>query len=189
MLCGRRDDRRRHQHYHHRARGTAGGCRLECVEMTDYTPRPERPIRDRLESVSIPVPMCGCLVWLGSLDTMGYGHLRVGGLLRKAHRVSWSDYHKQPVPKGMHVLHSCDVRSCIEPTHLRLGTHQENMSDKVRRGRQSKGITSGRNSLDDDKVRRIRGEGRSAKYWAELFGVSDRTVQQVVAGKSWRHVQ
>lgn len=156
---------------------------------TQYAPRPSRAVRDKLESFSIPVPMCGCRVWLGSLDTIGYGHLRVGGVLQKAHRVAWSDYSGQPVPEGMHVLHSCDVRSCVEPTHLRLGTHQENMNDKVRRGRQSKGTTSGRNSLNDNKVRRIREEGRSVKYWAVLFGVSERTVQEVVAGKSWRHVQ
>lgn len=88
--------------------------------------RQERPIEDRY----IPEPNSGCWLWIGKVAHNGYG---IWGNER-AHRKSYR-LHKGPIPDGLFVCHTCDVRSCINPDHLWLGTHKENMQDIVNKGR------------------------------------------------------
>jgi predicted CXXCH cytochrome family protein len=64
----------------------------------------------------------------------GYGYLSVFGRKARAHRVSWELY-RGPIPKDALVLHRCDVRSCINPDHLFLGSQQANVRDAVSKGR------------------------------------------------------
>lgn len=87
-----------------------------------------------IEDRSIPVPFSGCWLWTSSIDTSGYGHLRYGGRVDKAHRVSWMASYGA-IPEGMFVCHKCDVRSCVNPDHLFLGTTTDNMRDMMRKGR------------------------------------------------------
>jgi hypothetical protein len=90
------------------------------------------------------IPESGCWIWTKGSMTSGYGSLRVGDKSAYAHRVSW-EVHHGPIPAGMHVLHRCDVRSCVSPHHLFLGTNQDNIADSVSKGRR-KGITRRRPS-------------------------------------------
>jgi hypothetical protein len=78
----------------------------------------------------------GCLLWQGSLDNGGYGTIQIAGKVIKTHRAAWEAAYG-PVPPGLKVCHRCDVRSCIEPTHLWLGTQRENMQDAGAKGRMS----------------------------------------------------
>lgn len=76
----------------------------------------------------------GCHRWKASLDSKGYGHIWIQGSLRIASRVAWT-VHFGSIPNGLQVLHRCDNRYCCNPSHLFLGTHEDNMADKKNKGR------------------------------------------------------
>ena len=75
-----------------------------------------------------------CWVWTGSLFESGYGRFSRSNKKLRAHRVSYEIY-KGAIPDGMHVLHECDNPPCVNPNHLFLGTHLDNMKDMERKGR------------------------------------------------------
>lgn len=82
-----------------------------------------------------PVTESGCWLWLGAVDGKGYGKLgQHGRNFIAAHRLFYT-FHVGPITGGLHVLHKCDTPLCVNPTHLRLGTHQENMKDMQAKGR------------------------------------------------------
>jgi hypothetical protein len=70
----------------------------------------------------------------GKVSKGGYGSIGYRGRNLGVHRVVWM-IHNGPQPKGMHVCHSCDVRRCVNPDHLWLGTNRENITDMVKKGR------------------------------------------------------
>lgn len=76
----------------------------------------------------------GCWHWTKSQDSNGYGHLRVGSRLEKAHRHAYTVW-VGPIPDGLQVLHDCDNPRCCNPAHLHLGTLQQNMAERDQRGR------------------------------------------------------
>lgn len=79
----------------------------------------------------------GCWNWTAFLDTDGYGHIRLGGRgtpQRPAHRVAWQLFNG-PVPEGLLICHKCDNPRCVNPSHLFLGTHADNLQDMTDKGR------------------------------------------------------
>jgi len=76
----------------------------------------------------------GCYRWLGATNSAGYGVLYYLGKLCLAHRVTW-EVSVGPIEEGLSVCHKCDTPGCINPSHLFLGTHQDNMEDMRKKGR------------------------------------------------------
>ena len=74
-----------------------------------------------------------CWNWKGS-TAKGYGQIKIRGDVLRCHRVAY-EIENGPITDEQHVLHSCDNPLCVNPRHLRLGTHQDNMTDKKERGR------------------------------------------------------
>lgn len=123
-----------------------------------------------------------CWLWLGVPYRYEYGSFCVGGNTYRAHRVSLFIFQGHLDSTKM-VLHSCNNPPCVNPRHLREGTHQDNMDDRVDRLCEESVLTPGEVAL-------ILGMKKTGKYTyyrlAALFGVSSSTIQTVVCGKAWR---
>lgn len=134
----------------------------------------------------------GCRFWLGTIWSsahVGYGCIKYGrGSSLGAHRVMYALTHRWLPPV---VMHSCDRRDCVEPSHLLPGTHALNAADRVAKGRDAHGARNGAAKLTAEKVlnaRERRAAGESAESIAREFGVSARTIRDAVRGTYWRSV-
>jgi len=88
---------------------------------------------------AIVIDADGCWVWQGCpRGSNGYGSIKVDGKRIPAHRYSYMLYFGE-IPKGLLVCHTCDFPLCVNPSHLFVGTHADNMKDMVFKGRQSRG--------------------------------------------------
>jgi len=133
-----------------------------------------------------------CWLWQKAKDGGGYGRVGYDGKNRKAHQVAWQ-INFGPIPKGLSVLHRCDVRHCVNPTHLFLGTQDDNMKDCARKGRivnrPAHGEANPMARLSRSQVEEIRGlyPRLSQNAIAKHYGVSQMTINRIVNGKTWRH--
>lgn len=153
-------------------------------------------LRQRLAHYSRRDPVTGCVLWVASLKA-GYGQLMWNRKPMHTHRLAWEDANG-PIPAGKHVLHRCDTPACINPAHLWLGSHAENMADAARKGRQMSGearsVVSPRGAdqwnskLTAAEVREIRAAGGSYSTIARQFGVSKSNIVMIRTGKSWKHL-
>lgn len=148
-----------------------------------------KPARQRLEDRCIPVPESGCLIWLGALDGSGYGIIRIDGKTFRTHRASFY-FANNGIPDGLHVLHHCDIRCCINPDHLYTGTNSDNIADKVKRGRV---VTTFKNGADNpnavltaEKVKEIRLSTLTQVEIAKKYGVGQTTVSDIKTNKIWK---
>ena len=118
-----------------------------------------------------------CWLWIASRTPSGYGRLTRN---RYAHRVSW-EIHRGAIPKGKHVLHRCDNPSCVNPEHLWLGTHSENMADRERKGRSARNFSNEKLKLGDiGRIIEMRKNGVHQAEIARIFGVGESRICQIV---------
>lgn len=76
----------------------------------------------------------GCWIYTKSIQGSGYAQVHISGVMVLMHRLAYQVF-IGPIPTKMYVLHSCDVRNCVNPDHLFLGTPRDNMKDMVKKGR------------------------------------------------------
>lgn len=129
-----------------------------------------------------------CWNWTAYTWPSGYGCFRAYNQTR-AHRVSWT-IHNGAIPNGFYVCHHCDNPACVNPKHLFLGTPQDNMDDKVRKGRQrgAHGGTKHHNArLTDEQVAEIHALWRERELTqteiATRFGIHQSHVCKLVNGQ------
>lgn len=143
---------------------------------------------EKVEEFSMPEPNSGCLLWLQSETGKGYCQTSFAGKRDKVHRHAWRET-KGPIPRGLHVLHHCDVRCCVNEHHLFLGTNDENVADKMAKGRHRSARGEATASpLSEQEVREIRRDRRSCKVVGPEFGISDTACYNIRNRKTWKHV-
>lgn len=171
-------------------RGWGRFCSRQCARLGG--PPPEARFWASVEKTD------ECWVWTGKLNSGGYGMMTVDGRKVRAHRFSW-ELHNGPVPDTLFVLHNCpggDNRACVNPEHLWTGTHLDNITDCVKKGRNkyprdTHGERNGHSKLTEREVceiRRLYSEGVRQSDLARRFSVSQSTILDIRKRRIWRHI-
>lgn len=150
----------------------------------------DMPLVERIMQHSMPVPECGCWLWLKS-TVKGYGQLTFQKKHLETHRASWIAF-RGPIPSGMHVLHRCNTRACVNPDHLYLGTNLDNARDRVAAGTARNKPMFGSDhplaKMNEELAWQIKNAEGTGKQISERFGVKLPTVQAIRSGRQWKHV-
>lgn len=140
----------------------------------------------------------GCWLWTATIHKKkGYGTARMRGRNYAAHRLSYQ-MHKGDIPDTLLVCHSCDVRNCVNPEHLWLGTNKANMKDMADKGRAADGWQVPRgekcyaakvSEADVLEIRKLYAAGGISQYkLGKKFGLSQTQIGRLTRGLRWRHV-
>lgn len=176
---------------------TVSGCRNDLVARgfcSKHYQRARKSGMDVLPKVSLEdrfwakVDKSGdCWEWTG-YTLNDYGRFMVYEAGKKpvcwtAHRMSYTLAHG-PIPDGMNVLHKCDNRACVNPSHLFLGTQSDNLVDALKKGR-APGM-----KITEDDVRSIRSlPDKTLRELSEMFGISESQAWNIRNNKQWIHVR
>lgn len=189
--------------------GLCGTHYARWTKHGDPLHRPPTPEQRFWTFVDTSAGLFGCWPWLGARHEFGYGGFSVGsGRHNGAHRFALEMALGRPLAPGMQARHVvCDNPPCVNPAHLAEGTQEDNMADRTAKGRAARGDRNGRHShpertargeraggarLTEADVRAIRDQasaGVSQRRIAAAFGVDRRTVQFVIARRTWQHVE
>jgi len=135
-----------------------------------------------------------CWVWSGDTNDRGYGIFRYQDRRQRAHRVAWLLY-RGKISLGKCVLHKCDNPPCVNPKHLYVGTHQQNMKDMALRGRARGGRLLGEHNgfskfiaAEVHLIRDWSANGKTNKWIADYFKVTPGAISHIVTRKNWTHI-
>jgi hypothetical protein len=151
---------------------------------------------DRFWSKVVKTGSEGCWLWSANKNNKGYGLFRPGGTLPKqlAHRVSYEATFGH-IPRGALILHSCDSPACVNPAHLRAGTHKNNTADMDARGRRitntPRGTDNKLSKRTDAEVVAIRAAylaGDDLDDIAARYGCARSALADYTSGRSWQHL-
>ncbi len=157
---------------------------------------PHIDIRKRFESKIEKNPVTGCWIWKGCGSHQSYGKFRIGGRKGRmwyAHRAAWLIYHKED-PAERSVCHSCDVKHCVNPEHLFLGSQKDNMRDASAKGllKQPQGQDSVNAKLTNRQVREMRKKHKDKeiplRLLAKEYEISKSQAWNIISGSQWKEV-
>ena len=149
-----------------------------------------KTIEEKLIANHVKNKETDCWEWIAAKHSFGYGNMMEG----RAHRLAYQTWIGE-IPRNMCVCHHCDNPSCINPDHLFLGAHKDNLRDMHNKKRwkitNRKGEDYSVSKLNDKKVKEIkklllRGEFQHAI--AEKFGVAQSTIKCINKEQTWKHV-
>jgi len=168
-------------------------CSLKCAAEIGRSNRKWKPVSERFWEKVDKRPGHGpngdCWVWTASRLPAGYGTFRLKDRVQKAHRVSFM-LHVGDLPEDRMIRHDCDNPACVNPAHLRIGEHFQNMKDMVDRGRgrAPSGIAHHSKKLTEDQVRAIRSDLRKQREIAADYGVTQGAVAAIKSRRTWKHL-
>jgi hypothetical protein len=122
----------------------------------------------------------GCWEWQGTKGPKGYGRLKWEHKQYRAHRLAYEVWYGED-PGDMFVCHHCDNTSCINPAHLFLGTHEQNMEDAYRKGRIARKLTA-------EDVLAIRASEAGGTELGRLYGINPKTIWEIRKRLIWKGV-
>jgi hypothetical protein len=131
-----------------------------------------------------------CWFWKNGKSDSGYGVFHWRSKSIRAHRFIWISKFGD-IPNNMHVLHKCDNRLCVNPDHLFLGTHQDNMIDRNEKGRTAvqRGEKCGTSKLTEKEVKEIKDhytkKEMSQYQLAKKYNVHQSVISRAINGKTW----
>jgi len=137
----------------------------------------------------------GCWLWTGYINAGGYPEVSFKGQKHLVHRAAY-ELKYGPIPDGLLACHTCDVRACVRPDHIFLGTHADNMRDKVAKGRSAGpsliGEANARSKLTTPLVRSLRAEysqgGVTIADLAARHDITEHNMRCAIRGLTWKHV-
>lgn len=147
-------------------------------------------IEDRMKAAFIVDPVTGCHNWTRAKTGSGYGAIVINQRTLCAHRIAF-ELANGPIDDDALVLHSCDNPACVNPAHMRLGTHEDNMNDKIVRSRVPAGESHYHSKATKEQVieiMRLFSEGKTGKEITDITGLSKGIVYNVKYGKAWSDV-
>ena len=133
------------------------------------------------------IPFTDCWIWSGALGTNGYGTFYKDGKNIGAHRASY-EFFVGKIPQNMQLMHSCDVRHCVNPSHLKPGTALENTIDKVFKKRHSFGKLVGTSKLTEDDVKFIRNSPLTAGKLSKIINCGITQICRIRRNECWKHI-
>lgn len=145
------------------------------------------PIKERFDEKWMPEPYSGCWLWIATTKIGTYGAFSVKDFPEFAHRVSWRIY-RGDIPDGMFVCHRCDTPACVNPDHLFLGTHQDNVNDCKAKGRQTLGLDRKNTKLAPAQVLAIREDRRAQTAIAKDYGICQMQVSRIKRRTRWTYL-
>ena len=119
-----------------------------------------------------------CWPWLAYTNAGGYGVITIAGKQVLAHRQAYQIARSEEIPQDTCVCHRCDSPGCMNPTHLFLGTHDDNMQDMVQKGRCH-------TKLSGDQAQGIRLDPRTTRSIDKDYGIHQTMVSRIKRGEAW----
>lgn len=132
----------------------------------------------------------GCWVWTASRKPNGYAQFYSRGRMHRAHRLAWTLMGRELPAKGLELAHRCHNRICVNPEHIYVATHLENIQDGVRAARHAHGERMSTAKLTEANVleiRSLRGKELS-KSIAARFGVQASHISNIWTRRLWKHL-
>ena len=127
-----------------------------------------------------------CWEWIKSLNTGGYGKIKINGKTYRSHRIVY-ELTFGKIPDGLLVCHKCDNPPCCRPSHLFLGSHSDNRKDAQNKNRVAYGercLLSKLTKKDVQKMRKV-SSGKSLRELATMFGTCRSNVHAIIHNKTW----